>query len=359
MGISARLVPEVQCFSMAAPAGAPLVRRLRIEHDDLGFLEETARLLGFRSRMLQLEAGTNPSRLELVDAGEISLLRLQFSRRTFICGPKPPARVFCNITLQPVPEPPRVHGRDLDSETLVGFDPQREIHFQAPAAHRFAAVLVEERLFWQTAELLGRRDLDPDLFSRNAFRLNPACSADLRRLLCQAFRDPQAKPGDFAARAITTRLMRDDLLPLLIAAIETPHCHHGLAGSRSERLLITRLSRQLMEERLADPLTLRDLYSAVPTSRRTLVYAFDEVFGMAPMRFLRLQRLQAARHALALAEPGSTTVTVIAQRCGFASGSHFSRVYREHFGETPAQTLAYSQKHSGWSGALRVAQRLA
>ena len=94
MGISARLVPEVQCFSMAAPAGAPLVRRLRIEHDDLGFLEETARLLGFRSRMLQLEAGTNPSRLELVDAGEISLLRLQFSRRTFICGPKPPARVL-------------------------------------------------------------------------------------------------------------------------------------------------------------------------------------------------------------------------------------------------------------------------
>ena len=65
MCISARLVPEVQSLSMAAPAGAPLVRRLRIEHDDLGFLEETARLLGFRSRMLQLEAGTNPSRLEL------------------------------------------------------------------------------------------------------------------------------------------------------------------------------------------------------------------------------------------------------------------------------------------------------
>ena len=86
MDISARLVPEVQCFSMAAPEGAPLVRRLRIEHDDLGFLEETARLLGFRSRMLQLEAGTNPSRLELVDAGEISLLRLQFSREGYLHG---------------------------------------------------------------------------------------------------------------------------------------------------------------------------------------------------------------------------------------------------------------------------------
>ncbi|MBD2549555.1 hypothetical protein H6G65_08140 [Microcystis elabens FACHB-917] len=53
MDISARLVPEVQYPSMAASAGAPLVRRLRIEHDGLGFLEETARLLGFRSRMLR------------------------------------------------------------------------------------------------------------------------------------------------------------------------------------------------------------------------------------------------------------------------------------------------------------------
>lgn len=79
--------------------------------------------------------------------------------------------------------------------------------------------------------------------------------------------------------------MRDDLLPLLIAAIDTPHSQHGQAGSRSDRLLITRLSRQLMEERLADPLTLRDIDSA--------------------MRFLRLLRLQAARHALARLEPGA------------------------------------------------------
>jgi AraC family ethanolamine operon transcriptional activator len=345
--------------AIGGQAALKAMRRVRLEHDDLGFLEEVAQSLGFRSRMLQLEAGPNPSRLELVDAGGISLVRLQFSRRTFICGPKPPGHVFCNITLRSAPEQPRVHGRKLDAETLVGLDPQREIHFQAPASHRFAAVLVEERLFWQTAALIGRRDLDPDLLARNAFRLHPACGGDLRHLLHRAFGQPQDSPGRSAEGSATTQLMRDDLLPLLIAAIETPHCHHGLVPSRSERLLITTLSRELMEERLADPLTLRDLYSAVPTSRRTLVYAFDEVFGMAPMRFLRLQRLQAARHALATAEPGMTTVTAIAQRFGFASGSHFSRVYRKHFGEMPSQTLLYSQNSSGWSGSLRVAQRAA
>ena len=327
-----------------------MVRRLCLEHDDLGFLEEAARLLGFRSRMLQLEPGRNPSRLELVDGGGVSLLRLQFSRRTFIHGPKPQGRIFCNITLRTALELPRVHGRELAADTAVGFDQQREIHFQAPAAHRFAAVLVEEPLFWRTAALMGRRDLEPDLLAANAFRLHPACGGELRRLVDQAFQRPEPA-------------LADDLLPLLIAAIETPHCHHGLTGSRNERLLISDLGRELMQQRLGEPLSLRDLYSAIPTSRRTLIYAFDDVFGMAPMRFLRLQRLQAARHLLARAEPGSLVLSAIAQCYGFASVSHFSRVYREHFGEAPAQTLAaaptYSQNRSDWSASWRVAQRAA
>jgi AraC family ethanolamine operon transcriptional activator len=124
-----------------------------------------------------------------------------------------------------------------------------------------------------------------------------------------------------------------------------------MTSSRNDRLLITELSRRLMEERLDDTISLRVLYSAIPTSRRTLVYAFDEVFGMTPMRFLRLQRLEAARRALSRAEPGSTTVAVIAQRHGFASPSHFSRLYLAHFGESPSQSLLQSQNRLGWSAS--------
>jgi len=45
-------------------SGLSLLRRLSLEHDDLLFLEQAARLLGFRSRFLQLEAGLNPSRMD-------------------------------------------------------------------------------------------------------------------------------------------------------------------------------------------------------------------------------------------------------------------------------------------------------
>jgi len=340
-------------------SGLSLLRRLSLEHDDLLFLEQAARLLGFRSRFLQLEAGLNPSRMDLLDGGGLSLVRLEFSRRTFISGPKPPGRVFCNLTLRAAQEQPRVHGRRLDAETLVGFDPQREIHYQAPPGHSFAVLLVDEPLFWQTATAMGRCDLEPDVLAANAFRTHPACSGDLRRLLCQAFQAPTGPPGDAGQSWSTSRLMRDDLLPLLIAAIETPDCHHGMTSSRNDRLLITELSRRLIEEQLDDTISLRTLYSAIPTSRRTLVYAFNEVFGMTPMRFLRLQRLEAARRALKRAVPGSTTVAVIAQRHGFASPSHFARLYRHHFGEVPGDTLLQRQRFLGWSMSSRVAQRAA
>lgn len=331
---------------------APGIRRLSLEHDDLGFLEQAAQLLGFRSQFLQLEAGTNPSRMELLDGGGLSLVRLAFSRRTFITGPKPGGRIFCNLTLQASQQQPRVHGRRLDADTLVGFDPQQEIHFQAPAGHRFAVLLVEEALFWQTAATMGRRDLEPDTLRANAFRTHPRYAPELRLLLNRLFdAGAQGTSGKLALEARRHQELHDNLLPLLIAAIETPHHHHQLQISRNERLQIANAVQELMRERLADPLSLRDLYEAVPTSRRTLAYAFDEVFGLPPMRFLRLHRLRCARRALTEARADQTMVIAIAQRYGFSSASHFSRAYRQHFGESPLQTLTYNQKQLGWSSS--------
>ncbi|MDM7938239.1 MAG: helix-turn-helix domain-containing protein [Cyanobium sp. CZS 48M] len=330
----------------------PAVRRLCLEHDDLGFLEQAAGLLGYCSRMVQLESGANPSRMEVVDVGSVSLVRLRFSRRTFVEGSKPAGRIFCNLTLQPVREPPRAHGVDLSPDTLVGLDAGREIYFQAPGGHRFAALLIDAPLFWQTATAMCRIDLDPDQLKRNSFRIAPANCFGLRQLLHAAFAVPrwpaavQAQTGP----SLRQRLERD-LVPLLIDSIARNHSHHGLTSNRSERLLIAQAAGRVMAERLTDPLHLCDLYQAIPTSRRTLVYAFNELFGLPPMRFLRLQRLHAARRELSRSQPDQTSIAATAHRFGFSSGSHFSRVYRQHFGESPLETLHGSQKRVGWSAS--------
>jgi len=74
-------------------------------------------------------------------------------------------------------------------------------------------------------------------------------------------------------------------------------------------------------------------------SRRPLFYAFEEVFGVSPMVYLKARRLQAVRSALQLADPDQVGVMEVARRFGFWSSGHFARDYQRCFGERPLLTL--------------------
>jgi AraC-like DNA-binding protein len=71
-------------------------------------------------------------------------------------------------------------------------------------------------------------------------------------------------------------------------------------------------------------------------SARTLHRLF-EADGQSFARYVQTERLVRAR---ALIERGATslTLTQIALECGFGDASHFSRSYRNHFGEAPRDT---------------------
>jgi AraC family ethanolamine operon transcriptional activator len=73
-------------------------------------------------------------------------------------------------------------------------------------------------------------------------------------------------------------------------------------------------------------------------SARTLEYAFRERFGVTPVRFLKLHRLNAAHNALRRASRDDT-VSAVAIRCGFSDFGHFARDYRELFAQLPSETL--------------------
>jgi AraC-like DNA-binding protein len=73
-------------------------------------------------------------------------------------------------------------------------------------------------------------------------------------------------------------------------------------------------------------------------SARTLHRLF-EMDGQSFARYVQTERLVRAR---ALIERGAAplTLTQIALECGFGDASHFSRCYRNHFGEAPRDTRA-------------------
>ena len=88
-----------------------------------------------------------------------------------------------------------------------------------------------------------------------------------------------------------------------------------------------------METNIADPVTLSDLAQTAGVSPRHLNRLFQEKLGRSTMGFYRTLRLDTARSLL---RNSSLPLTQIALATGFASSSHFSRVYAQHFGQPPS-----------------------
>ncbi|MEW6143561.1 MAG: helix-turn-helix domain-containing protein [Thermodesulfobacteriota bacterium] len=102
---------------------------------------------------------------------------------------------------------------------------------------------------------------------------------------------------------------------------------------------IIKLSIDFLKANSYKPIHLLDLCSALSISMRTLYYAFQEFFGISPIRYLRLVRYARARRDLLIADPEDTTVTDIAAKWHFWHFGRFSVEYKSLYGESPSETL--------------------
>jgi transcriptional regulator GlxA family with amidase domain len=91
-----------------------------------------------------------------------------------------------------------------------------------------------------------------------------------------------------------------------------------------------------LKAHIEKPLSVADLVQVAGCSRRSLETGFQQFIGCSPARYILQQKLELAHHRLQHAQ-GS--VSEVAYQCGFHHLSHFTRLYRGRYGETPSQTL--------------------
>lgn len=101
---------------------------------------------------------------------------------------------------------------------------------------------------------------------------------------------------------------------------------------------LVRRSEELLFERAAVTLTVTDLCNHLKVSPRALQNSFHAVTGTAPLEYLRGLRLNAVRRRLAATSSDALSVGDAAAEMGFYHLSHFSRHYRDLFGELPSNT---------------------
>ncbi len=135
--------------------------------------------------------------------------------------------------------------------------------------------------------------------------------------------------------AAHARLLEETLL--VIARALSPG-EEAFAPRSRRRYLLARRARDFMLDRQSDPPTVTEICAFLYTTERTLHYAFSELYGVSPKRFLKTQRLYAARLGLKSATEREL-VSNIAIRLGFREMGYFARDYKAMFGELPSATL--------------------
>jgi AraC-like DNA-binding protein len=123
-----------------------------------------------------------------------------------------------------------------------------------------------------------------------------------------------------------------------LAAVQRSRCKGLSVLDRRNRLV--KKAESYVIAHLDQSIHIDELCREVGASPRALEYAFQGVYGMGAMRYLRTIRLNEVRKTLLRANDSkAATVTSAAMEWGFWHLGEFAAAYRRLFGEAPSETL--------------------
>jgi AraC-like DNA-binding protein len=169
-------------------------------------------------------------------------------------------------------------------------------------------------------------------------RPQPSAVVQLRRLHSKACTLAERKPEIFAHRE-AARAVEQEFIYALVNCLTTSvadshpitRCRRAEAMMRFEELL-----RRDAHEQPSVP----ELCAAIGVPERSLRECCAKFFGMSPVRYILLRRLNLVRAQLRRADPATATVAQIALQHHFSELGRFAAAYCALFGERPSETLS-------------------
>lgn len=288
-------------------------------------------------QMTQLSVESLQCDLLLAAFGEVQFAFIKSSCPIFTVGEKPRDAIVFGCLLETTGPCLISHNRRVSHSTLSGIDSDLEAKFVLPSHMQYVAIQINRKTFQNYLEVMERPDLDERFWASNYVHV-PETIWTVKTYLQQVLYLIQHQPR-FLQQSHARKLLLDDFIPLLINAIPPVTKNILKPPSHLRRSQLVKQAEDYMLAHLDQPLTLKELCQALHVSERPLFYGFQEVFGVSPMEYLKVQRLQCVRRSLKVANPRTDSVTAIARNYGFWSAGHFTRDYKTMFGELPSETL--------------------
>jgi AraC-like DNA-binding protein len=233
-----------------------------------------------------------------------------------------------------------LNGLPVGSDRVLASAPGVEVEFVVAAGYESVSFLLPPDDI--RAHLRGRHREDEFRLPHGVELLTPSPAAAHglygwgRRLIDMAARQPEVFDVPQTQTAAQVELL-ENLLATLRSAVHVESAPQDLTRQAHSR--VVQIAEDYALSHTEERPCVTDLCEAAGVSERTLQYAFNEVMGMTPVAYLTRLRLHRVRQALRAATHGTTTVTAEALRWGFWHFGHFSRAYKDCFGELPSDTL--------------------
>ena len=299
------------------------------ETDDFDELADAEELWEIHHRPLRPDKFEG--RITVASFGGIGVDRESWSSATEIIGTSPRRAISfvvpCNDTDSYVS-----CGMDVNAHCIDVFGSQREVHALLRPSTQLISCSISADLLDNGASSTAYVDLAE---YGDGHRVVPS-TAEATAGLCRLWKQFQKFARVDAPNSGAYDRMIEDILLSASAALSPARKEVKTKARR--RYKLARKAREYMRERQSDPPSIAEICSFLNTSERTLHYAFSDLFGISPMRFLKTQRLLAANQVLKRA-PVGVRVSEIALRFGFWELGRFARDYRAMFGELPSTTL--------------------
>lgn len=283
----------------------------------------------------QLEPRLFTGKVTWCNLGEILIFKITTNCKVEILGQKPKDALLFMTPIAPVGQVHFTDATPIDHNCIFGFNPQRPMNFvTASQGGELIGIKVSHSLFSRWAKLINPQGLETILNDRDVIRVEEKRIASYLSDLYQVLSAPDtSRKGIKSAQMATPspHQLLTSLLGLFNYSLRSPQ-----TVCRAE---IVESARDYMQKNLHRSITLEELSQEVFVSRRTLIYGFQDIYGMGPIAYLKCQRLNRVRAALHVGHSTYETVTNIARLWGFGSLGHFAKEYRLMFKESPSATL--------------------
>jgi len=230
------------------------------------------------------------------------------------------------------------NGLRIAKDAFMILEPGSEFCVSTKFEHDWCTIAIPAHILDLELEHGGRSVASQKAFCRVTLpdrRLASQFRNSVREILATAAQYPQFES------ALASSVASASLLKLGARIVDHEQQHEAPRSGRPKlpRSEIIRRSRAWLEEHEGERVNVRELAAAAEVSERTLRTAFNERYGVGPVRYLQLRSLHQIYRALREADAEETTVAETLFQHGEWELGRFAARYRQLFGELPSETL--------------------